>query len=75
MVKKTTVKEICIKTFASSHSGIRSIEKTEAMTYDDRFDSNTMACKSAVISKAEYNLKNYEDCTKGESKNVFIIYS
>ena len=45
------------------------------MTYDDRFDSNTMACKSAIISKAEYNLKNYEDCTKGESKNVFIIYS
>ena len=38
---KTTVKEICVKTFAYSHCGIRSIEKTEAMTYDDGLDSKT----------------------------------
>ena len=34
----------------------------------------TRACKSAIISKAEYNLKNYEDYTKAESKNFIIFF-
>jgi len=46
------------------------------MTYDDGFDSKayTRACKSAIISEAEHNLKNYEDYTKAESKNFIIVY-
>lgn len=31
--------------------------------------------KSAIISEAEHNLKNYEDYTKAESKNFIIFYS
>ena len=34
----------------------------------------TRACKSAINSKAEYNLKNYEDYTKAESKNFIIFF-
>lgn len=34
----------------------------------------TRACKSAIISKAEYNLKNYEDYTKAESRNFIIFF-
>ena len=34
----------------------------------------TRACESAINSKAEYNLKNYEDYTKAESKNFIIFF-
>ena len=34
----------------------------------------TRACKSAIISKAEYNLKDFEDYTKAESKNFIFLF-